>query len=267
MTAFRILDQDPVYLDTQGNLLIGGTLQFYVTGSDTPADVYGDPGLTVNNGSSVTIGSDGRATVDIWGNQAYRVRLYAADGTLVWERDPVEIAGGASQSIPTPVANQFLTSPDGTNLAWAAVLQVPDPTGESGKILGTDGTNILWQAAPTTPKPAIVVTDNSFKAGDGTSGDPIYFVQMGSTSAPASGSHTTSVSVTFPTAYASTPFVIVIPTTTSAATDSYFVIPSVTGKSPSNFTANFNTNSSDGSNGNIVNTVAFDWIAMGIVNS
>jgi hypothetical protein len=91
MTAFRILDQTPVYLDLLGQPASGGTLRFFETETDTPKNVFGDPNLSVNNGSSVLIGTDGRTVDDVWGDGVYRVRLYASDNTLIAEADPVEI--------------------------------------------------------------------------------------------------------------------------------------------------------------------------------
>src|SRR5690348_9531177 len=98
MAAFRILDQSPVYFLLDGvTPAAGGRIEFYEAGTTTAKDVYGDQDLTVNNGSSITLGSDGRAVDDIWGDGSYRVRVYASDDTLISDDDNVEIPGGAGQ--------------------------------------------------------------------------------------------------------------------------------------------------------------------------
>lgn len=268
MASFRILDQFPVFFDNAGNVAAGGALKFYQSGTTTPQDVYGDPALSVNNGSVLTLGSDGRPSADIWGSGTYRVRLYAADGTLIAEKDDVELPGGAGTTIPALVSGKFLTN-DGATLQWDSIEQVPDPTGQANKVLSTDGTNLIWIDKPTNGSSGananVTVGASSLKVGLAT-GDLSLF-QAGSSSAPASGSHTTSVSVTFPTAFKSVVAVIVTPTGSGYATAGYLAIASVTTKSTTGFTVAFNSNSSDGSNGSFINPVPFDWFAFGTVAS
>lgn len=253
MTAFRILDQVPVYLDLLGQPASGGTLRFFDNVTDTPKDVFGDPDLTVNNGSSVLIGTDGRTVVDVWGDGVYRVRLYAADNTLIAEAEDVEIPGGAGTSIPALSANKFLTN-DGAVMSWADVLQVPDPTGSSSKILGTDGVNLLWQAPPTVETPTS--TDSSFSFGG-------LLIQRGTGSAPASGTKVTSLAVAFGTAFAATPFVCVNhPNSLSPA--GFLGSGQASGETINGFTAVFDVNVAEtGASFNIVNPVPFSWLAIG----
>lgn len=197
MSSFRILNPFPAYLDLLGLPAVGGSLRFYETGTDTPKNVYGNPDLSVNNGSSVLIGVDGRTLVDVWGDGAYRVRLYDADNTLIAEADDVELAGGTGTAIPALQDGKFLTS-DGAILQWQEIRQVPDPTGQGGKILGTDGTTLLWQALPTVETPT---------TGSGQFNFGGFLIQWGSDTAPASGVKNTSKAVSFPHAFASAPFV------------------------------------------------------------
>ena len=146
--SFRILNQSPAYLNTAGQPLAGGELRFYTTGTTTPKNVYGDAALTINNGSTVTLDSSGRANVDVWGDGEYRVRLYDSLGVQIWQRDNVREVTAAGATIPSMVgkAGQFLTN-DGSVTLWQAIRQLPDPTGHAGKVLGTDGTVFLWQAS------------------------------------------------------------------------------------------------------------------------
>lgn len=154
MPGFRLLDQFPVFLDRLGLPASGGRLSFYESGTTTPKNVYGDPDLTVNNGPTVLIGTDGRAIKDIWGSGVYRVRLYAADNTLIAEADNVQIPGGGGMTIPPLQAGQALFN-DGSILIWRAIRELPDPSGQAGKIVGTDGTNYFLQAVAAQFSPVI----------------------------------------------------------------------------------------------------------------
>lgn len=145
MTAFRILDPFQVYTDANGKIASGGNLHFYTAGTTTDADVYGDNGLSVNNGPTITIGTDGRAVDDIWGDGAvsYRCRVYASDGTLIKDVDNI---GNSAAAIPDFVDGDFLTN-NGSAYLWAAIRQALDPTGQSGKVMGSNGASLIWQSS------------------------------------------------------------------------------------------------------------------------
>lgn len=272
MAAFRILDQDPVYFDLQGNLAIGGHLRFYESGTVTPKSVYGNPALTVNNGAEVLIGSDGRAVVDIWGDGLgpYRVRLYDAADALISEADDVDVSSGGT-TIPALQVGKFLTN-NGSVLQWASIREVPDPTGQSGKVLGNNGTSAIWQALPTPPDPPdpeIVVTPGSapalyFQAGVST--DPNKYVeQTGTATVPASGSAQSTVSVTYPVAF-STPPVVHVNATGGVQPGGLPVLiidgtPSVTG-----FTIRADVAEGSGANPNITVPIPVNWSARGTRN-
>lgn len=145
--AARLLDQNPVYLDASGNRVAGGTLYFYVNGTTTPKDVYGDKDLSINLGASVGLDASGRVDDDIWLDGTYSVELKDADDVQVWQRDDVE----APSELPsqTGQAGRFLTS-DGTNPEWEAIEQVPDYAGASaGDVLQVFGGVPIW--APPNP--------------------------------------------------------------------------------------------------------------------
>lgn len=276
MTAFRIYNPFPVYLDSQGNLAISGYLKFYDSGTDTPKDVYGDSGLTVNNGSQITIGTDGRTVnglgmpIDIWGDGNYRVRLYASDNTLVAERDDVELPGGGGTAIPALQAGKFLTS-DGAVLQWADILQVPDPTGMSGKVLGTDGTNLFWQNNVTPPAAAnISVAATSLRIADTTTTTTSSLQQFGSGTIAASGGHVASGSVTFPTPFKAGTTVYVLATATGGAITAggYYAVINVNTTTNTGFSVSVNVNEGGSqSQNNITSAVNFNWVAYGIVDT
>lgn len=273
MSGFRILDPFQVYTDLTGKLAAGGTLHFYEAGTTTDADVFGDSGLQTNNGPTIAIGTDGRAEDDIWGDSSvsYRCRVYAADGTLIRDRDNISSPAAAAGALPAMVAGDFLST-DGSVWLMAAVRQMLDPTGQVNKLIGSDGTNAVWVDKPSNgtagangTNAAVTVTPSSVKWSNGT-GD-LFMIQGGSSSAPASGSKGTSVSVTFPTAFKTILIAFPVITSNSFAVSGYQATISSLNKSTTGFTASFDTNSSDGSNGNIVNPVPFDWIALGTVAS
>jgi hypothetical protein len=253
MTAFRILNPFPAYLDLIGMPASGGSLKFYQSGTDTPKDVFGDPDLTVNNGPSVLIGTDGRTVVDVWGDGEYRVRLYAADMTLIAEADDVTLPGGTGAAIPALQDGQFLTS-DGAVLQWQEIRQVPDPTGNSGKILGTDGVNLLWQAAPTVPTPTTGVGQFNFGG---------LLIQWGTGTAPASGTQATTQPISFVTAFSGLPVVFVNPTS-SINPAGLIGAHAAWGISSAGFTAEFSANiDNTGSQFTIAAPIPFSWLAVG----
>lgn len=274
MSAFLMYDPRPVYLTLTGEVAAGGSLQFFAAGTTTPQDVYGDSGLTVNNGSTLTLGSDGRTSVEVWGDASlsYRVRLYDSNGALVFDQDDVAGAGGGgSGAIPSLATGKFLTN-DGSQLLWASIRQLPDPTGQAGKIVGTDGANYTFVTPPSNGAPGadgtnanVTVTSSSVKWNNGT-GD-LFFIQSGTGSAPASGQHTSSASVTFDVAFKHIIAITVIPKTNTFASAGYLVAWSITEKSTIGFSVAFDTNSSDGSNGNIIAEVPFDYVAFGTIGA
>lgn len=274
MSAFLMYDPRPVYLTLTGEVAAAGTLKFFMAGTTTPQDVYGDSALTVNNGSTLTLGSDGRTSVEVWGDssKSYRVQLFDANAALVFDQDNVSGAGGSgSGSVPSLATGKFLTN-DGSQLLWASIRQLPDPTGQAGKIVGTDGTNYTFVPPPSDGAAGadgtnanVTVTSSSVKWNNGT-GD-LAFIQSGSGSAPASGGHNASASVTFPVAFKATPKVFLSPTSSTVASASYLPVYAITGQTTLGFNVAFDSNSSDGSNGNFIADIPFDWIAFGTIGS
>lgn len=248
MAAFRILNQFPVYRGADDLPLVGGELRFYESGTTTPKSVFGDPDLTIDNGPVIAIGSDGRPVVDIWGDGSYRVRLYDADGTLVpgCEVDDVEIPGGDAATIPTLVDGYFLTN-NGALLLWAEIRQLPDPTGQDGKMVVADGDGYSLQPVPEPPEPVdpdIVVTDESIQLGvsdDNTKGFMLRFTGT----APATLQLTSSIEIDFDPPFDALWAVLITPRTNGCTSNTPPALPSwsVTGWTPgsaaSSVTVNF----------------------------
>lgn len=267
--AFRLLNQFPVFFDLAGNLADGGELRFYENESTTPKSVFGGPTLTPDNGSVITIGSDGRPTVDIWGDGVYRVRLYDADDTLIEEADDVEIPGGDATTIPALVDGYFLSN-NGSLLLWVPLLQLPDPTGQDGKMVVADGAGYILVAQPGAPAdPEIAVTANSFQGG--ISSDPTkWLTQKGTGATSTVGGKTASATITFATPYAEAPFVNIVPTGTSSTATANLIPKWAVSATTTNATVTFSTmtGSTSGDDfpySNITAAIPFAWIAHGTV--
>jgi hypothetical protein len=262
--AYRVVDPLRPFFDNQGRILSGGELRFYEAGTTTPKSVYADQDLSVDNGSTIALDSAGRPDDDVWGAGSYRVRVYDSAGVLIEEADPVsDPAASSGAVIPALQPDEFLTN-DGSNLVWEPILQVPDPTGSSGKVLGTDGANLVWQSLPEVEQPAdpdVTVAADSFRAGTSASTTK-FLIQRGSATAPASGSNTTQASVTFPVPFDTVWHVSIMPTTNSQPGGpvvwNLTAAPATTG-----FTAQFDVAEGTSSGANIVNPVPFTWVAFG----
>lgn len=263
MAAYRIFSRLNTFYGLTGQLLAGGELRFYTEETTTPKDVYGNEDLSVNNGPTVDLDASGRPDVDVWGDGDYFIELYDEAGVKQGDMDNVAIYGGGGLTIPSLVSGQFLSN-NGTVLDWEAVRQVPDPTGQSGKILGNDGTNPAWQAAPTAPSLDVLIDDSpiTIRVGDGSDATK-GLVQAGTDTAPANpGGYTTTKAVVFPIAYSATP-VVTVSTAAVGSQPGGPVCVEVGSVSTTGFTAAFDVAEGDPSNSNIVNTVPFQWIAVG----
>lgn len=190
MASFRPLGQFIQFFLNDGSVNAGGTVTFYQTDLTTLKNTYSDPGLTVLNSNPVTLDAAGRPSTDIWGSGVYGAVLKDANGVTIQTLNNIQSGADPGLAIPALVASDFLTN-DGSNLLWQAIRQVPDPTGQAGKLLGTDGTLALWQTVASLGIP-VVTTDGVSLTVSGKK-----FV-WGSGTLPASGSNTTSVACVFP---------------------------------------------------------------------
>jgi hypothetical protein len=265
MASFRIVDQLRTFYGLSGQLLAGGSLVFYTAGTTTPANVYGEPALTTNNGSTIDLDSSGRPDVDIWADtdNAFKMRLYDADDVLQGEIDNLEVPGGAGQTIPVPDSGELLTG-DGTNFAVATIREVPDPAGNADKILSTDGTDLSWIAKPADGDDGtanVTQTATEFTVED-------MAIVTGTGSGTAAGGRTQTATVTFATAFTSVPvFVDVVPSDTSLSSGGNNMPSwSVTAKSTTGFTVKFTMGETDDSQSSFDfnSAVDFAYIAVGV---
>lgn len=84
----RYIDPTPQYFDANGEVLSGGKLYFYDSGSATLKDIWYDSAKSKPAPNPITLYGDGRVP-SVFLEGAYRVVLTESDGTQVWERDPV----------------------------------------------------------------------------------------------------------------------------------------------------------------------------------
>lgn len=274
MSAFRLFTKLNDFRGLTNQALAGGSLKFYAAGTSTPADVFGEEALETNNGATIALDSSARPNVDIWGDAAaaYDVEVYAADGTLQGTADNLKMPGASGTAIPTLVDGQFLTT-DGSVLLFQAIIQLPDPTGQDGKILGVVGGEWVPIAKPSdgaagTSDIAIGTGTDSLTLGDGA-GDKVL-QQWGSATMSAPNSKAGTSSVSFATPFAATPRIFVQPKGAAPTTGgNVFPHAYVTTASATGFTVLFSTltggTSADGSSVNSVisGNVDYDWFAVG----
>ncbi len=96
MAGVRFQNPNPQFFDDDGDVLAGGSLTFYVSGTSTLADTYSEDDLDPGdaNENPVDLDGDGRPSVDIFLDPAvsYRCVLKDADDATVFDKDPI---GGA----------------------------------------------------------------------------------------------------------------------------------------------------------------------------
>lgn len=262
--AFRLYPSFQTFFGDDGTLLAGGQLRFTLAGTATPKDVFGEKALSTNNGSTIDLDAAGRPEHPIWGSGQYDVALHDADGVKVGEDLTVEIPGGEATALPSLSADKFLTN-DGSVMSWAPVIQVPDPTGSANKVLSTDGTSLSWIDKPADGAAGadatnVGATSTSLHVED-------MYVVTGSGTGTSVGGRTQSVSVTFGTAFTSTPVFIGIQVTSSSLSSGGNMPSwSITTSSTTGFTVQFTMGELDDSQSkyNFNAGVAFKYAAMGV---
>lgn len=269
--AFRFFPIGTQFFTNDGKVLADGSLSFFDSGTTDPRATYSDPELTTPNSQPVELDGAGRPNTDIWGDGSYRVVLKDSLGATIATLDDVS----GPQGIPDPSLQSglFLTN-DGTDLFWAPILQVPDPDGETpGYVLTTDGANYQWDALPEPPTPeatpTVEIGATTLEIGSAAGGERILF-QTGTATAPASGSQSATINVTFDPQFKTLIFATAqAQTFNPSAADSSGFSPVVTipNSSNSGMTINVNTNGwGHGGNRNLINTTQLWWMAIGLVD-
>lgn len=273
MAAYNIFDPGTVFYNILGTAhLATGSLTFYDIGTTNPRDTWSDPDMAPAhlNANPLNLDSSGRATAAMFGDGEYTIKLTDGangTGTTIWTQDRVPGVDSGLE-IPSLVSGEFLTN-DGATLQWDSIRQVPDPTGQSGKALTSTGSGTTWTPFPSAPTLDVVIGASSLRIGDGSSSTKVL-IQRGTGSAAASGTKSTSASVTWATPYVSIWHVAITTTISSATPSGALVDNSVTGwtqGSPSTgATVNFNVSDDDGSaSWQISNPITFSYLVIGTV--
>jgi hypothetical protein len=257
MAAYRFYNPAPVIFDTLGvDKVANGTLTFYDIGTTTPRNTWSDADLTVLNTNPVECDSSGRPNVNIFLDGDYTVKI-EGDNLDPITRDIVS-GQSAGQTIPALETDEFLTS-DGSNLLWRTILQLPDMTGQNGRILSTDGSVAMW-IAQQVANATITLVAGGFKISNGTNA---WMVQFGSDTLPASGTFVSSKAFVFGTAFSGIPVVIPGLIAGSATANPSGAIPSF-GAHTISTTGGIMAADMNGYL-NITGAVPFSWIAVGTV--
>lgn len=270
MATFRILDQAPVYWLPDGTLNAGGELWFYQTNLTTPQNTWADPEKTTLNSNPVLLDASGRSVTDIWGDGEYGVVLKNALGVTIWTRNNVEIPGGGDAITIPALVNGYILGNDGTSLVWVPDRGVPDPTGLANYVLTSDGTGVpIWQLPEEPPEPDepdIIVGDLDFTAG--ITDEPVkWYVDRNVATAPASGSHSTSIAITFEEEFEDPPMVFAQINQASICAAGLIGCCGVTSITTTGATINVDVNDDDDrAQFNIVSPVALYWMAVGLRN-
>jgi hypothetical protein len=267
--AFRLYDPSPVYFDSDGvTPCAAGTLEtFEDEACTTPYATFNSPDLDVENAEVITLNASGRSPVEIWSGEPFWLRLKDEDGNVIWTR---EITSGqeAAQSIPSLAGNsgKFLTN-DGTNMSWADLEQLPDPTGSAGQSVRVNGDASGYELyTPTEPDTPEAEYDIDLDAND--------YVQIGEyrrvwgtgTVAAAATLYKNTATVTFDTAFDTAPFEIVLTNTTPGGSSTYGKVATLAASSitTNGFTVTADVSEDDSqSQHKLANATTFMWAAAG----
>lgn len=263
MPSFLLLDKCRTFHGLTGQLLPGGYVSFFVAGTTTPADVYGDRDLSTNNGDTVALDASGRLAHECWADttDAFYAEFYDANDVKQGEISYMEVPGGSGQVIPIPGEGQVVGG-DGSNFLLLDPFWLPDPAGNSGKLLGSDNEAWIPVARPANGAPG--TSDTSTSATGFTIGNKR--VQWGSGSGTNAGGRTQTATITFPVAFSAAPDVVKV-TVTNSSLSSFGNMPSasVTSKSTTGCTIKFTMGEldDDGSGFDFTSAVTFDYEATG----
>lgn len=138
------------FLDGNGAPLAGGSVSFYIPGTDTPLATYQDQGLTVENTNPVILDANGEAL--IWGFGSFRQVLQDVNGNTIWDED-VSSPGCTVLSTDGGVANALaVTVPGLSSLFMGLTLVVIPAAANTGAttitINGLGAANITIGSTP-----------------------------------------------------------------------------------------------------------------------
>lgn len=142
---------ETVFLDDDGLPVAGGSVGFFIPGTDTPKDTWIDSSQLVLNANPVILDSAGRAR--IWGSGDYRQILQDSLGNIIWDRETF-----GSNIGPTGPTGTGITGPGGPT--GASGISSTGPTGSTGPAGGPTGS-----LGPTGSTGAVGATGSSGPSG------------------------------------------------------------------------------------------------------
>lgn len=144
---------ETVFLDDDGIPVAGGSVGFFIPGTDTPKDTWLDGSQSVLNANPVILDAAGRAR--IWGSGDYRQILMDSLGNIIWDRETF-----GSNIGPTGPTGTGITGPGGPT--GASGISSTGPTGSTGPSGGPTGsagpTGSTGPTGTTGPTGAIGIT-------------------------------------------------------------------------------------------------------------
>ena len=145
------------FFDVNGVPLSGGTLSAFLSGTDTPTDMFTDDAGT-SAGSIITL--NGRGEPEVTGNTvmiflaeiAYRFILKDAEGVAIWRIDDIwgdGADGGAGRTVDTMVELRALGEPKDTSTVLMLGFYAPNDGGagtfywDGASIAADDGGTVI----------------------------------------------------------------------------------------------------------------------------
>ncbi len=110
--AFLLPNAMQAFTDSNGYPLAGGTVAFFVPGTDTPKDTWQDADQTIINSNPLTLDGSGRAI--IYGIGVYRQIVYDSSNNTIWDQLTAAypemvlaggLAGGSGNAITLTLAD------------------------------------------------------------------------------------------------------------------------------------------------------------------
>lgn len=132
-SAFILPNGMNSFTDANGFPLAGGSVAFFVPGTDTPKDTWQDADQTIINENPLTLDGSGRAL--LYGIGVYRQIVYDSDGNTIWDQLTAAypemvltggLAGGSGNSLTVTVDDW--NAYDGTLLSLTAKANNSGPT-------------------------------------------------------------------------------------------------------------------------------------------
>ena len=189
--ADQLLAGLPPVLDFNGDVVAGGSVTFYETGTTTPVAIFSDVAATIPLTNPLTLDSAGRPSSQIFyvGTVAVKEVIKDAGGATLYTVDPSPrfsiTAAAASGVTYSPIANNPTTNVQAAidYVSNLSVSTIPALAGSAGKALFVDGAATAFEFASVggiyctaTGSDAIALTTGLSLSGK-SAGDQLYWMQ------------------------------------------------------------------------------------------